>query len=69
MVICWDDNQASWGVMSNVDRLPEETTKLIYDHAEALGFKREYFEELRYGNCGDGRTNTISVQGSETCTK
>ncbi len=69
MAVCWDDNQASWGVMSTTATLPEETVKLIHEHAESLGFKKEYFEELRYTNCKDERTNTISVQGSQTCTK
>ncbi len=69
MAVCLDDNQSSWGVMNTVPTLPFETVKLIHEHAESLGFKNKYFDRLRYYNCNNERTNTICVQGSESCAK
>ncbi len=58
---CYDDDQMTWGVTSSVKSLPKETMKLIYDHAESLGFKREYFTALRYDTCKlDFDDNTIA---------
>ncbi|CAL8111379.1 unnamed protein product [Orchesella dallaii] len=45
------DGQMSWGIGSTTPTLPEDTIKMVYDHAESLGFKREYFTELRYDRC------------------
>lgn len=58
---CFDDNQMTWGVTSSLKVLPKETVKEIYDHAESLGFKREYFTALRYDTCNlDFEDNTIA---------
>lgn len=58
---CYDDNQMTWGVKSSLQVLPKETVKLIHDHAESLGFKREYFTALRYDSCKlDFGDNTIA---------
>ncbi len=67
--VCWEDKQASWGIASTVTTLPTDTVKLIYEHAELLGFKKEYFEELRYDYCDDKQSDTINLQKSETCVK
>ncbi|ODM93332.1 hypothetical protein Ocin01_13350 [Orchesella cincta] len=48
---CLDDGQMTWGVGSSTPTLPQETVKLIHEHALSLGFKKEFFSELRYDSC------------------
>ncbi|CAL8086070.1 unnamed protein product [Orchesella dallaii] len=48
---CANDGQMSWGVASLIPKLPEESVKKIHEHAVSLGFKKEYFTELRYDGC------------------
>ncbi|CAL8111381.1 unnamed protein product [Orchesella dallaii] len=48
---CTDDGEMAWGLGSTLPILSEDTIKLVYEHAESLGFKREYFTELRYDKC------------------
>jgi len=50
---CLKGNQMVWGVVSPYKALSEETIKLIHDHVESLGVKREYFTSLRYDSCLD----------------
>jgi hypothetical protein len=51
-------NQLVWNVASPYKSLSKKTIKLIHDHAESHGFKREYFTGLRYDSCdkdGEGK--------------
>jgi len=51
-VNCLDEEeQMTWGVVSPLPSLPEDTLKIIYDHAKSLGFKKEYFTEIKYDKC------------------
>jgi len=50
---CLKGNQMVWGVVSPHKSLPEETVKLIHNHVDSLGFKKEYFTSLRYDSCYD----------------
>ncbi|ODM91524.1 hypothetical protein Ocin01_15155 [Orchesella cincta] len=49
--VCLNDGEMAWGVGSLTPTLPEETKKTILEHAESLGFKKEFFTELRYDKC------------------
>lgn len=59
---CMDDNQMTWGVSSTQKELPLETVKTIHEHAESLGFKREYFTRIRYDTCPEELDEISSVE-------
>ncbi|CAL8086067.1 unnamed protein product [Orchesella dallaii] len=48
---CTDDGQMTWNVASLIPVLPEASVKIIHEHALSLGFKKEFFTELRYDRC------------------
>ncbi|ODM94160.1 hypothetical protein Ocin01_12527 [Orchesella cincta] len=49
--VCGDNGQMTWGVGSTTPTLPRETVEKIHEHALSLGFKKEFFTELRYDGC------------------
>ncbi|ODM88005.1 hypothetical protein Ocin01_18678 [Orchesella cincta] len=49
--VCGDDGQMAWNVASLTPTLPRESVKIIHEHALSLGFKKEFFTELRYDRC------------------
>ncbi|CAL8111380.1 unnamed protein product [Orchesella dallaii] len=51
--VCLSDGEMVWGVGSPTPTLPEETKKMILEHAVSLGFKKEFFSELRYDKCNN----------------
>lgn len=51
-VCCYSDYQITWNVFSTTTTLDYYTVEEIFKHAESLGFKRQYFTEIRYDSCG-----------------
>ncbi|ODM94155.1 hypothetical protein Ocin01_12526 [Orchesella cincta] len=48
---CGDDGQMTWSVGTTTPTLPHGTVEKIHEHALSLGFKKEFFTELRYDGC------------------
>lgn len=49
---CFADNQMTWNLFATKKQLDYSTKREIFAHAESLGYKREYFTEIRYDSCG-----------------
>jgi len=64
---CTDDGEMVLGLGSLLPTLPEETMRKVKEHAISLGFKKEYFTEIRYDRCDLETTDytTISNDGNE----
>lgn len=45
---CFADNEMSWNVFATTKTLDEATKSLIFEHAKSLGYREEYFTELKY---------------------
>ncbi|ODM95775.1 hypothetical protein Ocin01_10906 [Orchesella cincta] len=48
---CTDDGEMTWGLGTISPTISQDLIKAAHEHAESLGFKREYFTEIRYDRC------------------
>jgi len=52
-VICWEDGETGWAVMSTVPKLDKKTEDRVRMHILSLGFKQEFIVEENYADCSD----------------
>jgi len=67
-ITCWEDNQASWTVMSTKPYLNPGIKEVLVDYLKSHGFNMDFLVEDRYENCdwrNIGKTGGAPVRSDE----
>jgi len=52
-VVCWEDGETGWAVMSTNPKLDKKTEERIRMHITSLGFNKDFIVEENYAGCPD----------------